>query len=124
MPPQIMSRYPQSSHFNKSILFWCAAIAICAVSITFAQSRIIRPQSSPNSNNTKKPRVATLRASDSAQGSRVALGGDQSLSDYEAYRRGDRFYVKIPPADVPRAEIVRGRAFGDVKVQRSADSTL
>src|SRR6185503_10587087 len=56
--------------------------------------------------------------------SRVALSSDQSLNDYEAYRRGDRFYVKIPPADVPRAEIVRGRAFGDVKVQRSADSTV
>jgi hypothetical protein len=54
----------------------------------------------------------------------VALTSDQSLDNYEAYRRGDRFYVKIPPADVPRSEIVRGRAFADVKVQRSADSTV
>lgn len=54
----------------------------------------------------------------------MALTANQSLSDYEAYRRGDRFYVKIPPADVPRAEVVRGRAFADVKVNRSADSTV
>jgi hypothetical protein len=54
----------------------------------------------------------------------VAVSGDQSLSNYEAYRRGDRFYVKIPPADVPRAEAVRGRAFSDVKVQRGGDSTV
>ena len=90
-----------------------------------AQSRIIRPQSSPNSNNSsKRQRVTTLRSSDSPDGSRVALSADQSLSNYEAYRRGDRFYVKIPPADVPRPEVVRGRAFADVKVQRSVDSTV
>ena len=65
-----------------------------------------------------------MRASDSSEGSRVAVNGDQSLSDYEAYRRGDRFYVKLPPADVPRPEAVRGRAFSDVKVQRGGDGTV
>lgn len=65
-----------------------------------------------------------MRASDSTSGSRVALTSDQSLNDYEAYRRGDRFYVRIPAADVPRPEAVRGRAFGDVKVQRGASDTV
>ena len=46
------------------------------------------------------------------------------MNDYEAYRRGDRFYIKIPAADVPRAEALRGRGFADVKVQRSGDSTI
>ncbi|MGZ5482619.1 MAG: HEAT repeat domain-containing protein [Pyrinomonadaceae bacterium] len=46
------------------------------------------------------------------------------MNDYEAYRRGDRFYVRIPAADVPRPEAVRGRAFGDVKVQRGAKDTV
>jgi hypothetical protein len=46
------------------------------------------------------------------------------LNDYEAYRRGDHFYVKIPAADVARAEALRGRGFGDVKAQRSGDSTV
>lgn len=52
------------------------------------------------------------------------MTSDQSLSGYEAYRRGDRFYIKIPASAVPRSEIVRGRAFADVKVQRAADSTV
>src|SRR5262249_50246414 len=43
--------------------------------------------------------------------------------DYEAYRRGDRFYVKIPAADVPRAEAVRGRGFADVSAQKNGSST-
>lgn len=122
-----MSRYNQSSRPAVAALtvLGCAALLIAGASPSATQSRIVRPQTPANSSNSlKKPRVATLRASDSPEGSRVALSSDQSLNDYEAYRRGDRFYVKIPAADVPRAEVVRGRAFGDVKVQRSADSTV
>lgn len=90
-----------------------------------AQSRIIRPSTQSNSNGqVKRPHVATLRASDSPDGSRVALSSDQSLNNYEAYRRGDRFYVRIPAADMPRAEATRGRGFADVKTQRSGDSTV
>jgi hypothetical protein len=107
--------------------FVCCAgvVALTASPIALTQSRIIAPQRSANTNNSpKRPRVATLRASDSTDGSRVALTADQSLNDYEAYRRGDRFYVRIPAADVPRPEAVRGRAFGDVKVQRGASDTV
>ncbi|HZI47087.1 MAG TPA: hypothetical protein VFD75_04780, partial [Pyrinomonadaceae bacterium] len=89
------------------------------------QSRIIPPQQAANANaNSKRSKVTTLRATDSTEGSRVAVTADQSLNEYEAYRRGDRFYVKIPPTDVPRPETVRGRAFSDVKVQRGDDSTI
>lgn len=104
----------------------CAAAAALSVSPAGqTQSRIIAPQRSANTNNSaKKPPVATLRSSDSTDGSRVALTANQSLNDYEAYRRGDRFYVRIPAADVPRPEAVRGRAFGDVKVQRGAKDTV
>lgn len=102
-----------------------AAVVFTASPIALTQSRIIAPQRSANTNNsTKRPPVATLRASDSTNGSRVALTSNQSLNDYEAYRRGDRFYVRIPAADVPRPEAVRGRAFGDVKVQRGASDTV
>ena len=89
-----------------------------------ALSEIITPAQQKNSNSGKRAPVATLRSSDSQEGSRVAISSDQSLNNYEAYRRGDRFYVKIPAADVPRAEAVRGRGFGDVKAQRSGESTL
>lgn len=104
----------------------CAAIGALTVSPAgLTQSRIVAPQRPANSNTAaKRQRVTTLRASDSTDGSRVALSADQSLNDYEAYRRGDRFYVRIPAADVPRPEAVRGRAFGDVKVQRGAKDTV
>ena len=89
-----------------------------------AQSQIVKPAPQNNSNSGKRQHVATLHSSDSQEGSRVAISSDQSLNNYEAYRRGDRFYVKIPAADVPRAEAVRGRGFADVTAQRSGDSTL
>src|SRR5258708_4286798 len=71
-----------------------------------------------------KPHVATIRATDSSDGSRVTINADLSLSDYEAYRRGDRFYVKIPSLDLTRAQTLKGRGFEDVKVQRTGDGTL
>ena len=54
----------------------------------------------------------------------MTLRSDQSLNDYEVYRSGDRFYVKIPAAEVPRAEALRGRGFADVRAQRNGDSTV
>jgi len=89
-----------------------------------AQSQIVSPAQQNNSNSEKRQHVATLRSSDSQEGSRVAISSDQSLNNYEAYRRGDRFYVKIPAANVPRAEAVRGRGFADVTAQRNGDSTV
>jgi hypothetical protein len=89
-----------------------------------AQSQIVTPAQQNNSNSGKRQHVATLRSSDSQEGSRVAISSDQSLTNYEAYRRGDRFYVKIPAADVPRTEALRGRGFADVTAQRNGDSTV
>ncbi len=97
---------------------------LCGVTVA-AQSRIIRPQSQPTTSaSARRQHTAVLRASDSPDGSRVALSSDQSLNDYEAYRRGDRFYVRIPQSEVPRAETVRGRGFADVKAQKTGDSTV
>jgi HEAT repeats len=95
-----------------------------ALSLSLAQSQIVSLAQQNNSNSGKRQHVATLRSSDSQEGSRVAINSDQSLNNYEAYRRGDRFYVKIPAADVPRAEAVRGRGFADVTAQRNGDSTV
>ena len=102
-----------------------AALLTCGASGIAMQSRLVRPRTAADKNHSvRQQRVATLQATDSPEGSRVSLTADQSLDSYEAYRRGDRFYVKIPPIEVPRAEIVRGRGFADVKVLRRADSTL
>src|SRR5713101_3243684 len=118
----MMNATRHSSCLTKaSLAFRCCAALVFGAALITAQSR---PAQSNSNNSGKRQRVATLRSSDSPEGSRVALSSDQSLSDYEAYRRGDRFYVKIPAADVPRAEAMRGRGFADVKVQRGADSTV
>jgi len=118
-----MNQSPRGFAISSSILRY-VAIALLAASTIIAQSKIIRPSGQSNSNSGKRARIATLHSTDSSEGSRVAITSDQSLNDYEAYRRGDRFYVKIPAADVPRAEAVRGRGFADVKSQRTGDSTL
>src|SRR5258708_1363162 len=104
-----------------SLAFRCGAALLFSVALAAAQSK---PAQTNSNKSGKRQHVTTLRSSDSPEGSRVAINSDQSLSDYEAYRRGDRFYVKLPAADVPRAEATRGRGFADVKVQRGADSTV
>src|ERR1043166_3492859 len=126
MPPQVMIRDNASSHARSlASALACAAALFLVTSPITTQSRIIPPQQAANANaNSKRSKVTTLRATDSAEGSRVAVTADQSLNEYEAYRRGDRFYIKIPLADIPRAEVVRGSAFSDVKVQRDGDSTI
>src|SRR5437764_11215279 len=118
-----MNQSPRGFAISSSILRYVGT-ALLAASTVIAQSKIIRPSGQSNSNSGKRTHVATLHSSDSTEGSRVAITSDQSLNDYEAYRRGDRFYVKTPAADVPRAEAVRGRGFVDVKAQKSGDNTI
>jgi HEAT repeats len=115
---------PRCARVSSSILRY-STVFLLGAALVAAQSRITKPPAQTNSNSSvKHPHVATLHSSDSSEGSRVALSSNQSLNDYEAYRRGDRFYVKIPAADVSRAETIRGRGFADVKAQRSGDSTV
>lgn len=115
---------PRCARALSSVLRY-STVFLLGAAILAAQGRIAKPPAQTNSNSSgKRSHVATLRSSDSPEGSRVALSSDQSLNDYEAYRRGDRFYIKIPAADVPRAEALRGRGFADVKVQRSGDYTI
>src|SRR6185437_14644071 len=105
--------------FAMQFLFTWAIVVGTATGAT-AQSRILRPQPTP----TIRRHVTTLRSSDSAQGSRVTVSSDQSMSEYEAYRQGDKFYLRIPATDVPRVEAVHGRGFADVTTQNSGDKTL
>jgi hypothetical protein len=47
------------------------------------------------------------------------------LNDYEAFRRGDRFYVKIPLADLSSSlPHLRADGFDDVQVQKVGDSVV
>jgi hypothetical protein len=70
-------------------------------------------------------RVTALQLGDAGEGSRVTVVSDSPLSDYEAFRRGDRFYVKIPLADFTSASPhFRGDGFEDVQVQRVGDGLI
>lgn len=88
------------------------------------RAQTVQPTPPHNPAQNKRPHVATMRAADSSDGSRVSLTSDQSMGDYEAYRRGDRFYVRIPSTEVSGGRVARGRGFEDAKVQRNGDDTV
>ena len=70
-------------------------------------------------------RVTSLQLGNAVEGSRVTLVADSSLSDYEAFRRGDRFYVRIPLAEFTSAPPhYRANGFDDVQIQRVGDSLI
>jgi hypothetical protein len=80
--------------------------------------------SSLGQKNSQK-RITSLQFGELAEGSRVSLFSDSALNDYEAFRRGDRFYVRIPLADfMPAQPNFRGDGFDDVQVQRVGGSIL
>lgn len=73
----------------------------------------------------QQKRITSIWTATNAAGSRVTVTSDVSLCDYEAYRRGDRFYVTIPQADLPSARgSLLGRGFDDVQIQRYADGII
>lgn len=70
-------------------------------------------------------RVTAVQLGTAPEGSRVTVASDVPLNDYEAFRRGDRFYVKIPWADfVSAMPHFKGDGFDDVQVQRVGDSLI
>jgi hypothetical protein len=72
-----------------------------------------------------RKRVTALQLGDSAEGARVTILSDSALNDYEAFRRGDRFYVKIPVADFATTlPGFRGDGFDDVQVQTVGDTVV
>lgn len=69
--------------------------------------------------------VTALQLGDAAEGARVTIVSDSALNDYEAFRRGDRFYVRIPLADfasIPPS--FRADGFEDIQVQKVGDGLL
>jgi hypothetical protein len=74
---------------------------------------------------TNQKRITSLQIGEATEGSRVTIVSDSALNDYEAFRRGDRFYVRIPLADFAAAQpSFHGDGFDDVQVQRVGDSTV
>src|ERR1041384_4062927 len=113
---------------NKSSLIRTLAVSITALGCVgglfwsgYATRRVLAH--SPNK-SVSRPHKATLRVSDSPDACRVVVTADRPLNNYEAYRRGDRFYVKIPTTSVPAADTIRGQAFSDVRVEQSPGGTI
>ncbi len=92
------------------------SLSVCLILIAFATvAAQLKPQR----------RITALQLGDAAEGARVTIVSDVALNDYEAFRRGDRFYVKIPLADfasIPPS--FRADGFEDVQVQKVADGLL
>src|SRR5687768_12477026 len=63
---------------------------------------------------SSQKRITSVQIGELAGGSRVSVFSDSALNDYEAFRRGDRFYVRIPLADFVAARpTFRGDGFDD-----------
>lgn len=72
-----------------------------------------------------RKRITYIQVGEVSEGSRVTLVSDSPLNDYEAFRRGDRFYVRIPFADFTAGQPhFRGDGFEDVQVQKVGDSVV
>jgi hypothetical protein len=73
----------------------------------------------------RQKRVTVGGHSDTARGTRQTIRSDGSLSDYSAYRSGDRFYVVLPKADAGRvARGAGGRAYTDMEVQQRGEDVV
>jgi hypothetical protein len=68
--------------------------------------------------------MISLQLGESAEGAQVSIVSDTALNDYEAFRRGERFYVKIPVADFTSLPHLRADGFEDVQVQRVGDDLI
>ncbi|HBB86944.1 MAG TPA: hypothetical protein DC047_04960 [Blastocatellia bacterium] len=69
--------------------------------------------------------VTSVEMVQAAEGARVTVISDSALNDYEAFRRGDRFYVKIPLAGFSFSQPrFHGNGFDDVQVQKVGDGVV
>ena len=93
-------------------LSFLVCLSLCALTSSFAQLKAQR-------------RVTGMQPGAAAEGSRVTLLADAPLNDYEGFRRGDRFYVKIPRTDfmtgVPQ---FRANGFESVQVQKGGEDVI
>lgn len=97
---------------------WSLALLVALISIWFALT--------PGTAQSKlQKRITSLQIGEASEGARVTVVSDSLLNDYEAFRRGDRFYVRIPLAEFTAAKPgFRGDGFEDVQVQKIGDSVV
>ena len=97
----------------------CAVVLLALVtSIWFA----LTPGAAQSRN---QKRITSIQVGEISEGSRVTVVSDSALNDYEAFRRGDRFYVRIPLSEFTSGQPhFRGDGFEDVQVQKVGDSVV
>jgi hypothetical protein len=77
------------------------------------------------SQDRPQKRITSVWTATSAEGSRVTVVSESQLNDYEAYTRGNRFYVRIPLAGLPTTMgSLLGRGFEDLQIQKAGDGIL
>src|SRR2546421_3326047 len=97
-------------HFAPHLFVLLLAALICVASGQ-AQAQSFAP--------TRLRHLATLRASDLPDGSRVTIASDSALDDYRTYRDADRFHILIPQAELSTAiNALHGRGFTAIQSER------
>jgi hypothetical protein len=68
-------------------------------------------------------RIAQPLSTDLPEGSRVTIISDAPLNDYQSYKSGDSFYVRLPHASAGflSNDSLRGRGFDNAQVERRGD---
>jgi hypothetical protein len=70
-------------------------------------------------------RLASIRTSETTEGSRMVVTSDATLSDYQAYMEGGKFNVLIPTALEPQPQgEMRGRGYTDVGIERRGEDVV
>ncbi|HZH31208.1 MAG TPA: HEAT repeat domain-containing protein [Pyrinomonadaceae bacterium] len=115
-----MRQNKQTVSLSVSLRRWlwlaCAA-CLCLAAVNFERARAQQPGATP-AQKTRSKRIAPLRTSDTADGSRVTITSDGELNDYSAYRSGDRFIVVVPQAEGSGGGGARGKGFEGAQVER------
>ena len=79
----------------------------------------------PAAAQLKPRRITSVWTTTTAEGSHVTVDADAPVNDYESYKRGDRFYIRIPLSDLPSTQgSLLGRGFDDVQIHRYGDGIL
>ena len=97
----------------------------CAVALLALMISIWFALTSGAAQSRNQKRITSIQVGEVSEGSRVTVVSDSALNDYEAFRRGDRFYVRIPLAEFTSGQPhFRGDGFEDVQVQKVGDSVV
>lgn len=97
----------------------------CGVSLLAAVCIVLIALISSSAQLKGEKHVTSVEMVQLAEGARVTVNADAALNDYEAFRRGDRFYVKIPLAGFSFSQPrFHGNGFDDVQVQKVGDSVV